>query len=151
VAAPAKYESVEKQLLRLATSAKLRGLTFEQWWQEALPVRVCTVCGLETLMTRCPRPLSPTSFQDCDGRTRGPKPWTVQEGGPPTAVLWPTDTTDRRLWLAAVDSSKEGWRRAFEAVDHARSDHAFGLLREHLDHAASWEDGAGNERAVAVG
>lgn len=151
MAAPAKYEAIERQLLRLATSAKLRGLSFEEWWHEALPVRVCQLCGHESLLTVCPRPTAPESFEDCGGRTRGPKPWTVQEGGPPTAVLWPTDTTDRRLWLGAVHSSKEGWRRAYENADAGRHDEAFERLREHVAHAASYEDAAGNERAVAVG
>lgn len=151
MAAPTKYEAIEKQLLRLASAGKLRGLSFEEFWREALPVRTCTECGHESLVTKCPRPRTPESFEDCGGRTRGPKPWTASEGGPPTAVLWPTDAVDRRLWLAAVDSSKEGWRRAYENADAPRSDDAFERLREHVAHAASYEDAAGNERAVAVG
>jgi hypothetical protein len=85
-------------------------------------------------------------------RRPGKKPLTVQHGGDPgLAVLWPTDTVDRRLWLGAVDGSKDGWQAAYEGSPAERRHEALDRLREHLRHAASFEDmGEGNDHAAAV-
>lgn len=114
--AHARYPSPHNQLLELALAAKRRGLSFEEFWREAVRPRACKDCGRETIRIDCP---------ECGGKTTGPAPLIVSGSErPPGAVLWPTDTKDRRTWLGAVDESKDGWRRAYEGAEAPRREHA---------------------------
>lgn len=87
-----------------------------------------------------------------EARRPGCKAITVKDETPPVfAVRWPTDSADRRLWLAAVDSSKDGWRDAYDGMPAQPRHEALRRLREHLRHTSSFEDmGEGNDRATAV-
>lgn len=149
--APARYAYVPDQLRALALAAKRRGLSFDEWWHEALPVRVCRVCGRETLLPTCPAVVGCTvegrQPVECGTRTKGPTPPTFTKPGVGVnVVLWPTDTVERKAWLGGVDSAREGWRDAYEGNPAQRRHHALAALREHLRHI----EGEGNERAMAV-
>jgi hypothetical protein len=154
--APARYAYVPDQLRELAVQAKRRGLEFDAWWNEALPVRVCKQCGTETLLTRCPRVvgwvdqdgfgvLSPV---ECNWKTRGPAPPTFanRRGASAYAVLWPTDAIERRAWLAGVDAAREAWRDAYEGRPAKRRHDAVKKLMD----ALQFIDPEGNEPSVAV-
>lgn len=154
--APARHAYVPDQLRELATAAKLRGLGFEEWWQEAMPVRVCKGCGHETLLVNCPRIVDWIDFDDdgilspveCNWRTRGAAPPTFANprGAAATAVLWPTDAVERRAWLMGVDSARDGWQDAYEGRPALRQHHALAKLAEHLRQS----EGEGNERGLQV-
>jgi len=87
VAPPAQHPSPLEQLYTLARAARLRGLTFSEFWAEAR------------------RP---------DGhrlvRVSDPDP-------PLGAIRWPTDAKDRVTWLGAIDGTCEGWCRAYEGEE----------------------------------
>lgn len=154
--APARYAYVPDQLRELALAAKARGLGFDQWWHEALPVRTCKRCGHETLLTRCTRVVGTIDLDgfgvlspvECNWKTRGPAPPTFanRRGASAYAVLWPTDAIERRAWLAGVDSAREGWRDAYEGHPAKPQHDALIRLREHLRHI----EGEGNDPTLAV-
>lgn len=150
--APAKYEYVPDQLRRLAVDAKARGLSFEEWWHEALPVRVCKVCGEESLLATCPviagHIIEGRIPIECGAKTKGPVPPTFAEprGAGPLQVLWPTDAVERRAWLGGVDSGRDGWQDAYEGREARPRHRALARLREHLRHI----DSEGNPRSLAV-
>lgn len=150
--APAKYAYVPDQLRTLALDAKRRGLNFEEFWHEALPVRVCTVCEQEGLLAKCPRV---TSFSiegrvpiECAGKTKGPVPPTFAEPrkAGPEVVFWPTDAVERRAWLGGVDTAKEAWRDAYEGRPASRQHDAIVRLMRALPHFGD----EGNRRDLAV-
>lgn len=47
---------------------------------------------------------------------------------PPGAVRFPTDTGDRRASVAALDATKDGWRRAYDRLPPLKREHAVALL-----------------------
>jgi len=57
---------------------------------------------------------------------------------PPNCVLWPTDTADRRTSQAAIDETREAWRRAYERKPPLKREAAIGLLAPILDEIA-WQ------------
>lgn len=123
--AHARYPSPHNQLLELAVAAKQRGLPFEEFWREAVRPRRCKDCEHETIQIECPR---------CGGKTVGPAPLIVSGSErPPGAVLWPTDTKDRRTWLYGVDESREAWRRAYEKAEAPKAERALVRLRPVID------------------
>lgn len=151
--APAIYAYVPDQLRELALDAKVRGLTFEEWWHEALPVRVCKLCGAETLLAHCPVVLAcrldDRQPVECGGGTKGAAPPTFanrREAGP-RQVIWPTDATERKAWLAGVDSGREGWRDAYEGKPAQERHRALSKLREALRHGGM--EGFADELAIA--
>lgn len=153
--APARYAYVPDQLRELALDAKLRGLSFEEWWHEALPVRLCRVCKTETLMPSCPNVIGFEEHGDgmrtpieCGARTKGPKAPTFSNRGAAaaTAVIWPTDANERRAWLGGVDSGREGWRDAYEGRPAERRHKALARIAEGLRVV----DAGGNDRELAV-
>lgn len=88
----------------LAASARERGLSFEEWWLEAVRP------GMPAIVTTTPL-------------TRHT----------PGAVVWPSDSADGRLWRQATADVKEGWRRAYERLEVSRSERALYLLGPLLD------------------
>lgn len=127
--AHAKYPAPHSQLSALAVDAKRRGMSFEEFWEEAARPRRCRACELSTLLPECP---------ECGARTVGPTPVTVSDPDPPVrAVLWPTDSVDRRTWLGAVDESREGWQRAYEGLEAPRRELALRRLSPTLDAIAA--------------
>jgi hypothetical protein len=157
VPAPAKYAYLPDALRELALDARARGLSFEEFWHEALPVRECPACGAETLLPKCPNVVAWTvpALNDgakmpveCGTRTRGPAAPTYSNprGAGPQVLLWPTDAVERRAWLMGVDSAREGWRDAYERRPAERRHRALGRLAEGLRQL----DGEGIDGELAV-
>lgn len=99
MAARSKYPPPHVQLRRLAERARAEGVAFEEFWERAV------------------RPGQP------------PVTYYKAEGDRPAdAVVWSTDTTDRNLARAAVEESREGWRRAYEGEPASRPEQALIVL-----------------------
>lgn len=94
MAPPQRYPSPAKQLLELGRKAKAEGLPFATFWIEAV------------------RP--------------GETPITTRKlsTAPATAIIWPSDTTDRAAEQAAVEAMREAWRRAYEGLPPTRGERA---------------------------
>jgi hypothetical protein len=67
---------------------------------------------------------------------------TAKAKRPPLAVAWPGDTQIRREWREAIDTTKEGWRRAYCGEpcrgDNARTTSATRCWRSPGMHGDSW-------------
>ncbi|HEX7088748.1 MAG TPA: hypothetical protein VF192_01360 [Longimicrobiales bacterium] len=113
--APSKYPTAHEQLRLLAEAARRDGLSFQRFWELAV------------------RPGQPAIT------------WSTPAGErPPRCVVWPRDTTDRKLSIAATLGAKDGWRRAYEGVPPSGPEKALQLLAplmQSLEHAVlgSWE------------
>lgn len=46
------------------------------------------------------------------------------ENAPATAVRWPTDSSDRASWQAAIEDVKDGFRRAYQGRPATRRERA---------------------------
>jgi hypothetical protein len=111
MAARSKYPAPHEQLLVLARRARIRGLPFEDFWEEAV------------------RPdLPPVMWQ------------TPPEKRPSACVIWPNDTQDRNLSRAATEDARSGWRRAYEGLPPAREEVALARLGPLLDAALGGND-----------
>lgn len=114
-----RYPTPSEQLLDLAREARAEGLSFEEFWDRAVPP---------------PEPML---------HKRSGKPLLDQEGNQKTkpsrvlprvgdeacgAVLWPNDTRERRDAYEAAVACREGWRRAYENVPPARREKALAIL-----------------------
>jgi hypothetical protein len=87
-------------MLELAREAIGRGLSFDEWWREAVRPGV--------------RPVI---------RTTTPKyRWT------PGCVVWPSDSQENIQWRAAILESEEGWRRAYEGWSPEPREKALAIL-----------------------
>lgn len=140
--APVRYEAVHEQMLRLATLAKRRGLGFDEWWREALRPRACSRCDRETLLPKCP---------DCKRRTVGDAPVLASDPlKPPGAVVWPTDTGERRDAQIAADGVREAWRLAWHKGTRPRGHTALLYLAALGREEAAAVDARGNEVGFAV-
>lgn len=104
MAARTKYPEPHRQLLALATRARTEGLAFDAFWERAR------------------RPGRP------------PVTWaTAEEDRPRGCVIWPRDTTDRNISIAATDGARDGWRRAYEGIRAPRKEEALNVLRPGLE------------------
>ncbi|MCA1571171.1 MAG: hypothetical protein LC798_12810 [Chloroflexi bacterium] len=118
--AQSRYEPVHVQLRCLAARARARGLTFADFWREALRPARCARCEVETLLSKCP---------SCHRRLNAQAAFTsVDRHAPETAVRFPTDTADKRASIAALEATKEGWRRAYAGDEPVSSESALILL-----------------------
>lgn len=117
--APPKYLSAHAQLYTLAVDARREGLTFDAFWTRALRPRRCGHCLIDTLLADCP---------SCGRRSRGPAPATTIDVVPVYVVRFPTDTAEKRAALMALEDTRDGWRRAYERAEPARSERALVLL-----------------------
>lgn len=106
MAARTKYPPVPVQLTRLVGPARARGLSFEEFWQEAVRP------GLPPVTWRTPPARRP-------------------EG----CVVWPNDTDDRAnaREVHADPNVIDGWRRAYEEKPPRRRDTALRLLAPLID------------------
>lgn len=116
MAARAKYPASHEQLFALARKAKTRGLSFDEFWQLAV------------------RPDQPAVT------------WaTPAEERPRGCVVWPRDTQDRNISIAATKGAREGWLRAYQGLPPSRHEAALNVLRPGLAALAT----VGAERASA--
>lgn len=66
----------------------------------------------------------------------GQPPVRVNSLAPPAgAVLWPRDTTDRKVAYAAISESREAWRRAYDREHPTAGEAALALLSPLLERA----------------
>lgn len=165
MAAKQKHPFVPDQIRKLALAAKRKGLSFDEFWSSAMPVRLCPECGAESLRPTCDALLDPAVPEagECGARTRGPAPVTfdgrrggraavgdgVPEGFEYQFVVWPSDSSERRAWLDAVSSAREGWRAAYDGAPADPRHRALTLLAEGLRQIDEAEPG-GFERSMAV-
>lgn len=141
--APTRYDAPHTQLGELALLAKQRGLSFEEWWIEATRPRCCWRCrpARVTLQPDCP---------ECGKRTQGPAPVVPTTADkPPGAVVWPSDSIDRRTSLAAIDESRDGWERAYTGQPPLKREEAIPKLFRALLEADRERD-RGNDLEAAV-
>lgn len=110
MARPEKYPAVHKQMGELMLLARRRGLTFDEWWDEAVRPR-----RSQRLVTSA----------------------TLAENRPACAVMWPADTKDRQLVRAATLDSREGWQRAYDREPASRAERALLQLSGLIDR---WAD-----------
>jgi len=104
MAAHARYPAAHEQLLILAREARAEGLSFEAFWKRAV------------------RP----------GMT--PVTWAKDpEKRPPHCVIWPRDTTDRGISIAATLGAKTGWKRAYNQLPPNRGEAALIRLAPELE------------------
>lgn len=116
MAAPCRYPAAHEQLLMLAREAKQEGLSFEEFWERAV------------------RP------------GRSPVTWSTPESRRPEGcVVWPRDTNDRNVSIAATTAARAGWRRAYEGVPAPRRERALLSLRPGLERLLEL-----SERSVAA-
>lgn len=100
VAARRVHLSPAEQMVLLARSARSRGLTFEQWWAEAV------------------RPDLPAILTSHSMKGKHV---------PDDCVLWPSDGPEKKEWRNATLEAKDGWRRAYERMEPLTRERA--LLR----------------------
>jgi hypothetical protein len=99
VPAEQRHESPPEQLGRLAQTARRQGLPFDEFWLRAVRP------GLPAVRVTTPA-----------------------EKRPEGAIAWPHDHRDRQAAAAALEATKEGWRRAYEQVPPRPGEVALALL-----------------------
>lgn len=85
----------------LASQARARGLTFDEFWEAVVRP------GMPIVATTTPsgkRPVAP-------------------------CVLWPSDSLEARTWLDATLDARDGWRRAYELMEPLPRERALIRLR----------------------
>lgn len=108
----ATYDPPHKQLGRLMVMARRRGLSFDEFWTEAMRPQA------PLIMTT--HPLPPVGAWDTA--------WCVR---------WPTDRNDRITWQAAIRDAREGWRRAYNHEERTKPESALAMLSDDLDTIAT--------------
>lgn len=103
MAAPSKYLPAHEQMLELAIDARHRGLSFMEFWHEAVRP------GVQPIVM------------------------TTTEDPPPGAIRWPTDRNDRVNSLYAIEETIEGWSLAYDRLPPTRSQAALKLLSPIID------------------
>lgn len=109
VPAHQRYPAPHEQMLVLARQALAAGLTFEEFFDRAVP---------------------PLKERRSDGSPvpRTPLP-RVGRGAPgPGQVLWPRDTWERKIAYEAALDSREGWRSSYDGLTAKKSESAFATL-----------------------
>lgn len=97
------YETPARQMVALARDARARGLSFDEWWTEAVRP------GRAMVLTTSPRAKRPAG-----------------------CVLWPSDSYEARVWREATHAAKDGWRRAYEQMEPSAGERALMVLGPHL-------------------
>lgn len=129
-----KYPSPPEQLRDLATRARAKGQTFEEFWSAAMPALV-----------KVPRKVKGeiVGWKTEDDGTPMERPERrlprVNDSDPPAdAVLWPDDTYDRNNWFKAIVWGKDSWQQMYEGLP-APAAGAFAVLAAELgrDHFPS--------------
>jgi len=100
MAPPSRWPSPVEQLRELGIEARQRGLSFEQFWTEAVRP------GIEPVV-----------------QTNTPNP-------PAGAVLWPTDGNQRIEWREVIEEGKEMWLRAYERRAPTKREGALPMVLE---------------------
>lgn len=124
--APQRYPSPSEQLLELARDARSRGLSFDQFWDAAVP-------PAEEVLDK--RVVDSRPLLDEEGKVKiRPSrvlPRVGTDDAPPGAVLWPRDTRERRdAYEATVAPEvREAWRRAYEFVPASPRERSLAALR----------------------
>lgn len=96
-----RYDAPHEQLRDLGVEAKREGLSFEEFW--ARSVRTGESPAVTTESARTIEP-------------------------PAGAVVWPRDSIDHANARAAINGTKEGWRRAYEGEPATQGDRALLIL-----------------------
>jgi hypothetical protein len=102
VPAQQQHPAPHEQLRDLGIQARREAVSFEAFWERAVRP------GMSPIIT------------------------TETKDPPSNAVIWPRDSTDRNNSMAAIRSSEETWRRAYEGAPQTSAERAFGVLRELL-------------------
>ncbi len=97
-----QHPAPHEQLRDLGIQARREGLSFETFWERAVRPGMSPVITTET------------------------------KDPPPNAVIWPRDSTDRNNSMAAIRSTEETWRRAYERRPPTPSEGSLGILRHLL-------------------
>ena len=97
-----QHPAPHEQLRDLGIQARREGLSFEAFWDRAVRP------GISPLIT------------------------TETADPPANVIVWPRDSTDRNNSMAAIRSSKETWRAAYEHKPQTAGERAFAVLREVL-------------------
>jgi hypothetical protein len=84
------YLTPARQMVELAHAARARGLSFDEWWAEAVRP------GRALMLTTSP-----------------------VEKRPVGCVLWPSDSYEARIWREATHSAKAGWQLEPSASERA--------------------------------
>lgn len=121
MAARAKYPATHEQLFALAEQARLAGVPFEEWWEEAVRP------GQPAVTWNTPEPLRPYG-----------------------AVVWSNDTGDRNLSIAVTLGAREGWRRAYNRLPPSRGEEALKRLRPVLEVLTDVPPATGKELSASA-
>lgn len=129
--APQRYPTPGEQLVLLAVQAREEGLSFDEFWERAVPTQ-------EPIRHKT----SGRVLTDAEGRPRLRPCRVLPRVGEeaPGAVLWPRDTRDRRDAYEATCAMKEGWRRAYEKEPPTPAERAMSALRPFLAALADSEE-----------
>jgi hypothetical protein len=102
--APTKYPVAHEQLLELARAARAEGMDFDSFWERAVRPGMVAITWA--------RP---------------------EEKRPVGCVVWPSDTADRQIAVAATLGAREGWRRAYDQIPMKAREAALGRIRPGLE------------------
>src|SRR5438105_1010895 len=114
--AHARYPTPHEQLRILASRAQVRGLSFDEFWEEAV------------------RPGRPAVTTWHLGQPAIIERWDVHLD---FVIVWPHDTADRKLYQSATAAMREGWRRAYEGTTQTRGELALASLFAALEAPAA--------------
>lgn len=94
------------------------------------------------------------SFDEAWACTRRPDKPLARVGSakaPAGCIIWPRDRLESRMWVKAIDSSEEGWRRAYERRPPSQSEKSLALLEPLLANIATMQIGEELDAAASVG
>ena len=121
------------QLRILAVKARREGLSFQEFWDRAIPV-------------------SPKARRSRDKdrevilRNPGDRlPMIGDPGVSQHVVLWPRDPTGAKIEYSAIISMKDAWRRAYERGPVSPQEQALSVLSGFLDSLGEGNSGLGAE------
>lgn len=160
VPASPRYLPPHRQLLLLARVARAEGLTFDEFWNRAMPTLVlrsvvaCPYCGTEQPATRrtcvkkgdCDRPNWTEKERAAMGTYQVWKPERYPRvkdpNAPPDVVLWPGDTEDRQAAYEGLMESKDAWRSAYDGIEPTPRERAMARLGSAFEKAGGLDGGA---------
>jgi hypothetical protein len=139
--AKSRHRTPGEQLLELARQAQEEGLSFDEFWDRAVPPP-------EALVDR--RSGEPKRDAEGEIETKPSRvlPRVGEENPPVGAVLWPNDTRERRDSYHATVAIREHWRRAYEREPDSRSERALRAIRPE---AEPDEEGEPGGRSLGAG
>jgi len=110
------------QLRELAVAARNRGLTFDEFWEEAVPSPKLRK-----------RPGRKAKLDEDDGPPMPVGLPILGTPGDPGAVHWPADTLARKQSYAVVIELRDAWARAYDRIEPTRAERALGAIAEPED------------------